>query len=81
MAFEPDNKSIKQALKSSELNRSNIKQNIVVPMKNKVEQETTKNYTFTLKPSIREQLRRLSKQHGYNSDSKFLSDLITNIKD
>lgn len=75
MAFEP-NKNIKQALQGSELK----KENLVIPSKVQSRHENKKNYTFTLKPSIRKQLKILAEQQGYNSDSQFLSDLIESIK-
>ncbi|CAM3196167.1 hypothetical protein SAMN04487792_1674 [Lactobacillus bombicola] len=79
MAFEP-NKNIKQALQGSEFKKENINQDLVIPSKVQSERENKKNYTFTLKPSVRKQLKMLAKQQGYNSDSQFLSDLIESIK-
>ncbi|MBF2375232.1 hypothetical protein IA854_13875 [Listeria seeligeri] len=43
--------------------------------------ETTKPYTFTLKPTTREKLRRLTKMQKKKSDSAFLSELIDALYD
>ena len=40
----------------------------------------TKNYTFTMKPTIRKKLSTLSKSHGFKSDSAFLSYMIEHVK-
>ncbi|MBF2413479.1 hypothetical protein IA823_12620 [Listeria welshimeri] len=41
--------------------------------------ETTKPYTFTLKPSTREKLRELTKMQKKKSDSAFLSEVIDTL--
>ncbi|EEO6566773.1 hypothetical protein G6H68_002101 [Listeria monocytogenes] len=43
--------------------------------------ETTKPYTFTLKPSTREKLRELTKMQKKKSDSAFLSEVIDSLYD
>ncbi|MBC1572782.1 MULTISPECIES: hypothetical protein [Listeria] len=43
--------------------------------------ETTKPYTFTLKPSTREKLRELTKIQKKKSDSAFLSEVIDTLYD
>ncbi|EAD1931267.1 hypothetical protein FZ048_14625 [Listeria monocytogenes] len=43
--------------------------------------ETTKPYTFTLKPSTRDKLRELTKMQKKKSDSAFLSEVIDTLYD
>lgn len=85
MAFDPNNKDIKKALQQTESkkkeNVDTSTKDIVVPIQDGGGRETTKSYNFTLKPSIRNKLRELARIHNYKSDSKFLSDLIQNIKE
>jgi hypothetical protein len=78
MAFELE-KNKNQSLQDSEIKQENIKQGMILPSKNQSERERKKSYTFTLKPSIRNQLSQIAKQQGYNSDSQFLNDLIKNL--
>lgn len=42
--------------------------------------ENTKNYTFSMKPKIRKKLSKLSKTHGFKSDSAFLAYLIEHVE-
>lgn len=85
MAFDPNNKNIKKALQQAEAKESNkamtSAKSIIVPIQDGGGRETTKSYNFTLKPSVRNHLRELARAHNYKSDSKFLSDLIENIKE
>jgi hypothetical protein len=79
MAFNPTNKKIKDALQKNEA-RENLekKDKLVIPVF-KEEDERTKNYTFTLQPSVRKKLEQLAKEHNFKSSSKFLSELIKNM--
>ena len=83
MAFDPNNKSIKKALQQTEIKKTTntSTKDIVIPIQDGGGHETTKSFNFTLKPSVRDRLRKLAKAHNYKSDSKFLSDLIENIKE
>lgn len=79
MAFEPNNIKITNSIK----NQNNI-------TKEKTEElnipsfvddvEKTKNYTFSLQPSVRKKLNLIAKEQGYPSASRFFNDLIKNMK-
>jgi hypothetical protein len=45
----------------------------------KPEIENRKKYSFTIKPSAREKLNQLAKEHNYPSASRFIEELIENI--
>lgn len=47
---------------------------VAIPTKNKAEK--AKNYTLTFKPSVREHLDVLAKEHNYRSVSAFLTDFV-----
>lgn len=80
MAFTPNNKILQQTLKNSGEHAKELKEQKegIIPAKI-AKEETTKHYTFTLKPSTRKKLAQIAKERNYKSDSKFLSDLIDNI--
>lgn len=78
MAFNPENKQIKQALQKTE--KIEPKDKLVIPVFNDAdEDERTKNYTFSLQPSVRKRLDTLAKEHNFKSASKFLNELIKNM--
>jgi len=78
MAFNPENKQIKQALQKTE--QFEPKDKLVIPVFNDAdEDERTKNYTFSLQPSVRKRLDALAKEHNFKSASKFLNELIKNM--
>jgi hypothetical protein len=41
--------------------------------------ENRKKYSFTIKPSAREKLNKLAKEHNYPSASRFIEELIESI--
>ncbi|MCG7340183.1 ribbon-helix-helix domain-containing protein [Staphylococcus sp. ACRSN] len=41
--------------------------------------ENRRKYSFTIKPSAREKLDKLAKEHNYPSSSRFIEELIENI--
>lgn len=41
--------------------------------------ERTKQYQFTLQPSVREKIDKLSKDKGYRSASSFVNDFFKNL--
>lgn len=45
----------------------------------KPEVEKRKKYSFTIKPSAREKLDKLAKEHNYPSSSRFIEELIERI--
>lgn len=53
--------------------------NILVP-KQIINNEKRKNYTFTLTENERKLLTKISRRQGYNSDSKFLGELILSME-
>ena len=79
MAFNPENRNIKKALQKNESERpTEPKDKLIIPVFND-ENERTKNYTFTLHPSVRKRLDGLAKEHNFKSASKFLNELIKNM--
>lgn len=83
MAFSTDDKEKlamakqldKQAKQESKKKQKNKDATLVaIPTKNKAEK--AKNYTLTFKPSVREHLDVLAKEHNYRSISAFLTDFI-----
>lgn len=79
MAFNPENKNIKKALQKNEPGQpTEPKDKLIIPVYND-ENERTKNYTFTLQPSVRKRLDGLAKEHNFKSASKFLNELIKNM--
>lgn len=82
MAFNPKNKKITDAVKhvpeTSNQNKD-IESNVfTVPVLKK--KEKTRPYTFTMQPEIRKKLSKLSKLHGFKSDSAFLAYLIEHVE-
>ncbi|WP_423229674.1 hypothetical protein [Streptococcus salivarius] len=41
--------------------------------------ERTKQFQFTLQPSVREKINLLAKENGYRSASSFLNDYFKNL--
>ena len=84
MAFDPANKKITDAVKqiptTPVTNKTNTSTNDVFTIPKMEKEEKTKNYTFTMKPTIRKKLSTLSKSHGFKSDSAFLSYMIEHVK-
>lgn len=81
MSFDPNNNKIKQALSttnSDDNKETTNKDKLVIP-EFVDESERTKNYTFTLQPSVRKQLDALAREHKFKSASKFLNELIKNM--
>lgn len=85
MAFSTDDKEKlamaeqldKQAKQEAKKKQKNKDATLVaIPTKNKAEK--AKNYTLTFKPSVREHLDVLAKEHNYRSISAFLTDFIEN---
>lgn len=83
MAFSTDDKEKlamaeqldKQAKQEAKKKQKNKDATLVaIPTKNKAEK--AKNYTLTFKPSVREHLDVLAKEHNYRSISAFLTDFI-----
>ena len=83
MAFDQENKKITEAVKqpvsTSTPNKENTSSNDVFTVPKMEKEEKTKNYTFTMKPTVRKKLSTLSKSHGFKSDSAFLSYLIEHV--
>ena len=83
MAFDPENKknteAVKQQVSTSTPNKENTYSNDVFTVPKMEKEEKTKNYTFTMKPTVRKKLSTLSKSHGFKSDSAFLSYLIEHV--
>lgn len=69
MAFEKQNNKLKESLK--ETNRT--EEQSFMPF------EKTKNYTFTLQPSVRNKISELAKTKGYRSASSFLNEYFKNF--
>lgn len=72
MAFEPKQKEIRQALGLDHSDK-------VPQLSQARKHENKKQYQFTIKPSNREKLRRISAERGYRSDSAFLDELIEKL--
>lgn len=69
MAFDKNNKNISEMLKATE--EKETKQEVVKVVE---DFERTKQFQFTLQPSVREKINRLAKENGYRSASSFLND-------
>lgn len=76
MAFNPENKRITKALQKE--GTTEPKDKFVIPVFSD-EGERTKNYTFSLQPSVRKRLDSLAKEHNFKSASKFLNELIKSM--
>ena len=74
MAFDKNNKNISEMLKATE--EKETKQEVVKVVE---DFERTKQFQFTLQPSVREKINRLAKENGYRSASSFLNDYLKNL--
>ena len=74
MAFDKNNKNISEMLKATE--EKETKQEVVRVV---VDFERTKQFQFTLHPSVREKIALLAKENGYRSASSFLNDYFKNL--
>lgn len=74
MAFDKNNKKISEMLKATE--EKETKQEVVKVVE---DFERTKQFQFTLQPSVREKINRLAKENGYRSASSFLNDYFKKL--
>lgn len=74
MAFDKNNKNISEMLKATEEKKT--KQEVVRVVE---DFERTKQFQFTLQPSVREKIALLAKENGYRSASSFLNDYFKNL--
>ena len=74
MAFDKNNKNISEMLKATE--EKETKQEVVRVVE---DFERTKQFQFTLQPSVREKIALLAKANGYRSASSFLNDYFKNL--
>ena len=74
MAFDKNNKNISEMLKATE--EKETKQEVVKVVE---DFERTKQFQFTLQPSVREKINCLAKENGYRSASSFLNDYFKNL--
>ena len=74
MAFDKNNKNISEMLKATE--EKETKQEVVKVVE---DFERTKQFQFTLQPSVREKINRLAKENGFRSASSFLNDYFKNL--
>lgn len=74
MAFDKNNKNISEMLKATE--EKGTKQEVVRVVE---DFERTKQFQFTLQPSVREKIALLAKENGYRSASSFLNDYFKNL--
>lgn len=74
MAFDKNNKNIIEMLKATE--EKETKQEVVRVVE---DFERTKQFQFTLQPSVREKIALLAKENGYRSASSFLNDYFKNL--
>ena len=74
MAFDKNTKNISEMLKATE--EKETKQEVVKVVE---DFERTKQFQFTLQPSVREKINRLAKENGYRSASSFLNDYFKNL--
>ena len=72
MAFDKNNKNISEMLKATEEKEQEV-------VKVVEDFERTKQFQFTLQPSVREKINRLAKENGYRSASSFLNDYFKNL--
>ncbi|MEY8538182.1 hypothetical protein AALM99_06980 [Lactococcus muris] len=79
MAFDPQNKKIKQALREPENKKDKAKEEKVSLPSYKEKEEKTQNYTFSLQPSVRKKLTVISKEQGFPSASSFINELIKGL--
>ena len=74
MASDKNNKNISEMLKATE--EKETKQEVVRVVE---DFERTKQFQFTLQPSVREKIALLAKENGYRSASSFLNDYFKNL--
>ena len=74
MPFDKNNKNISEMLKATE--EKETKQEVVRVVE---DFERTKQFQFTLQPSVREKIALLAKENGYRSASSFLNDYFKNL--
>lgn len=74
MAFDKNNKNISEMLKATE--EKETKQEVVKVVE---DFERTKQFQFTLQPSVREKIALLAKENGYRSASSFLNDYFKSL--
>ena len=74
MSFDKNNKNISEMLKATE--EKETKQEVVRVVE---DFERTKQFQFTLQPSVREKIALLAKENGYRSASSFLNDYFKNL--
>lgn len=82
MAFDPKNKEIKKALHNEGKEAAGTERkdtSFPLPVFQENEYEKTKNFTFSLQPSVRKKMDDLAEQQGYNAASKFLNELIKSL--
>lgn len=74
MAFAKDNNNLSAMLRATEARgkTSEVERTIDVF-------ERTKQFQFTLQPSVREKINHLAKENGYRSASSFLNDYFKNL--
>lgn len=78
MAFEPTNKKLTETVRNERTSAEVSTDKLSVPVF--VDDiERTKNYTFSLQPSVRKQLDSLAREQGFKSSSKFLNELIKGL--
>ena len=83
MAFEKKNSNISKMLKATE-EKAQLPEATLVASFNQWKErgedfERTKQFQFTLQPSVRKKITRLAKENGYRSASSFLNDYFKNL--
>lgn len=73
MAFDQENNNLRRMLQSTEEN------NTTEVLGVRDEFERTKQFQFTLQPSVREKIAKLAKEQGYRSASSFLNDYFKKL--
>ena len=77
MAFENKQEKISQILKETE---KETKIEVSQPTTQAVDAfERTKQYQFTLQPTVRKRISQLAKENGYRSASSYLNDHFKNL--
>lgn len=81
MAFEHNNEKLTRSIIDSNkvISDNSKEKEIIIPVFSE-DLERTKNYTFSLQPSVRKKLDHLAKEKGYRSSSKLLNSLIKNLE-
>lgn len=73
MAFDQENNNLRRMLQSTEENNTTEVSGV------RDEFERTKQFQFTLQPSVREKIAKLAKEQGYRSASSFLNDYFKKL--